>query len=177
MHNKDLNNHEFTDTDGFLDSSFADCTLSGATFTNTEIFNGNFLNCEMDKASFAGSDLTDTDFTDCDLSGANFIGANLSGVSFGHCDLTEADFSGATICKTYFGNTNLKEADFTHHPEGGRTVVPGSLINNCSHTKSLPDVYNPKRSTQVAIPNDAISANNIEAGASLAGVDLADGTV
>lgn len=87
------------------DSTFADCKMTGADFTEIDRFSNGlvFENSHLDYASFVGARLRKTVFRGCKMDEGYFDNADLAESVFDRCDLKRASFVG----------TNLEKADFS----------------------------------------------------------------
>src|SRR5579871_112959 len=81
------------------------CTISGKSAQNQELFGCNLAGRVLQGVDFSGADLTDANLAGAVLAGANLTGADLNGANLSGATLFRATVTGATSCGAIFKGT------------------------------------------------------------------------
>ena len=120
-------------------------SLSGSTFSNSDLSLDKNLNSNRDKYEFLTVDCTNTTFIGVKLNNLDFISCTLDNADFKNADLTKSYFEDSTLVHTNFGGSNLTETNFfkTHnfyYASFNKCTIFNNTINDQNNITTLKDI-------------------------------------
>jgi uncharacterized protein YjbI with pentapeptide repeats len=120
-------------------------SLSGSTFSDSDLSLNKNLNSNSDKPELLNVDCTGTKFIGVKLNNLNFLGCTLDSADFKNADLTNSYFQHSTLVQTNFGGSNLTETNFygTKHfmyARFNKCTIFKNTINDKNNETSLKDI-------------------------------------